>query len=521
MKVILNSGKVLSELTEEEMIKIKSDLTFENPLYVKAKRYSKYPVTRIPEYLFYYDEIDSNTLRVPMGYKVEERLCEEIYDERHAFTVDFPEFVLDLREEQKKAADSYLCQYRNLFEEDDCDSITDMNKDNMICLPTGSGKTQLALFIASQLEVKTIVLVHKLDLLTSWKKDIKKAFNGKLIPGIIQGQNRKIGDQITLATYQTIDRMSTEERETLFKTFSLLVNDEAHRIGSNTFSLIDKFNSLFKLGLSATPERSDGLTKVLQLFLGGFAYKHVNSMFEKDILPVKVIRKEVPYHYTPSFRRVKGGYEVIEDWEQEGILITDINTEDRPPGISHHLDSVATSFLSMFLVKDIKAEYEKGHSCIVFFLQKKSCYRLQTLLESRNIDCIVINGDNSNKENEALLEKASNQRKLVTITTYSKSTEGTNVPQWEIAFLASSINDGKNTEQAIGRIRRKMNPDQKINPVLVYDYRYNGVYALKHHGKTRDSRYRMLKLIVENSKSEKIFGIGLDISDGIDVANKI
>ena len=96
-------------------------------------------------------------------------------------------------------------------------------------------------------------------------------------------------------------------------------------------------------------------------------------------------------------------------------------------------------------------------------------------------------GDNTN--NKAVLEKAESTRKFITLTTYAKATEGTNVKQWEVEFLVSSINNGKNTEQALGRIRR-VKEGFKINPVIFYDYRFPDVYLMKNHGFTRDKRYK-------------------------------
>ena len=102
-------------------------------------------------------------------------------------------------------------------------------------------------------------------------------------------------------------------------------------------------------------------------------------------------------------------------------------------------------------------------------------------------------GDNA--DNEAVLDKARKQRKFITLTTYAKATEGTNVKMWEVEFLVSSINNEKNTEQAVGRIRRAK--EDKLNPVLLYDYRVPCVYSLSSHGSTRDKRYRQLGFTFE------------------------
>ena len=113
-----------------------------------------------------------------------------------------------------------------------------------------------------------------------------------------------------------------------------------------------------------------------------------------------------------------------------------------------------------------------------------------------------------NPNNDEVLEKAEKTRKYITLTTYAKATEGTNVKQWEVEFLVSSINNEKNTEQAVGRVRRTKE-GCKISPVLIYDYRTPRVYSVSAHGKTRDARYRQLRFEQEGvKKSSGLFSRG-------------
>ena len=88
-------------------------------------------------------------------------------------------------------------------------------------------------------------------------------------------------------------------------------------------------------------------------------------------------------------------------------------------------------------------------------------------------------------------KKAESKQALITLATYSIATEGTNVKAWEVCFLISSINNEKNVEQAVGRVRRSK--EGKINPVLVYDYLLPNVYSIgTKHYYTRQKRYKKL-----------------------------
>ena len=93
--------------------------------------------------------------------------------------------------------------------------------------------------------------------------------------------------------------------------------------------------------------------------------------------------------------------------------------------------------------------------------------------------------------------KAESRQALITLATYSIATEGTNVKAWEVAFLVSSINNEKNTEQAVGRVRRSK--EGKINPVKVYDYSLPNVYSIgTKHYYTRNKRYKKLGFTIHD-----------------------
>jgi len=135
----------------------------------------------------------------------------------------------------------------------------------LLCLSTGFGKTFIALALAGHLKVKTTILLHKTELLRQWEKEIKTWFPGVTVC-IVQGTHKTVDPSADfyLVMIQTLTRM-----ETFSVNHSYLVLDECHHIPSETFSKsIYKVNAKYVLGLSATPTRKDGLTKVLKWCLG-------------------------------------------------------------------------------------------------------------------------------------------------------------------------------------------------------------------------------------------------------------
>lgn len=465
----------LTNYTEEQAQKIMDDLTLDNPKYKQAKKYSKWKNTKIPKYLFYYQQ-EGETLFIPSGYKIPFK-NEIIEDSRAINNVVYPPFKLKLRETQQEAFDSYM---------------KDTEK-GLICMPTGKGKSIFGLYLASQLKQKTLIIVHKEDLVVGWKKDIKLCFDNKVKSGLIKAKSRKIGDQITIATVQTLNRLTDEEITKLCEEFGLVIIDECHHIASTSYDLLNLFSSKYKVGLSATPTRNDGMTKVMHYYLGDFGYKYdydKEADSEEDILPVEVRLRNDIFKYEPKVKKVGNKY-VIDD-KNGTIPISTLNINVRPRVVYSDLeDKVVTSHLfSKLYINDIKEEYKQGHSCLVLVKLKNHCRFIKEKLIEIGVpeDDIQLYYGDSDESKDILINRAENNRQLITIATLVVATEGTNVKQWEVEFLVSSVANEIGITQAIGRIRRTINKP-KLDVARVYDYRHPYVYSMKNHGRIRNKVY--------------------------------
>jgi superfamily II DNA or RNA helicase len=166
--------------------------------------------------------------------------------------IDLP-FHGSIRPDQQAAVDAFM-----------------KNKCGLLELPCGFGKTILALHLIHLLKRKTLVIVHKEFLLEQWVERIREFLPTATI-GRIQGEVMDTDKDIVIGMLQSLS-MKTYPVE-MFRTFGFTIIDETHHIAAEVFS-----NALFKivtpamLGLSATMERKDGLTKVFKLFLGEIVY---------------------------------------------------------------------------------------------------------------------------------------------------------------------------------------------------------------------------------------------------------
>ena len=163
------------------------------------------------------------------------------------------------------------------------------NGGGIISVPCGYGKTVLALDIIAKLKVKTLVVVHKEFLLNQWKERINEFLPEAKI-GRIQGNVIKVENKdIVIGMLQSLSMR--DYNDDIFEGFGFVIYDECHHLGAEVFSkALLKTNFRYLLGLSATPKRADGLSKVFEWYLGPIVYL-INKR-EDNLVNVKLINYE-------------------------------------------------------------------------------------------------------------------------------------------------------------------------------------------------------------------------------------
>ena len=160
----------------------------------------------------------------------------------------------------------------------------------VLCLPTGFGKTTTALHVAHALGVKTAVLVHKGFLADQWAERVAQVLPRARVSRV-QGPERDFSGDVVVIMIQTL---VSRQYDLSNEGIGLLVVDEVHHIAAEAFSqtMFLTGNIPRRLGLSATPVRKDGLTRVLHWFFGPTAFAvertaqaNVRVLFEKYDCP--------------------------------------------------------------------------------------------------------------------------------------------------------------------------------------------------------------------------------------------
>jgi superfamily II DNA or RNA helicase len=186
-------------------------------------------------------------------------------------------FQGDLRDYQLHIVDVYKREAANIG-------------GGLLEIPCGRGKTVIALKIISEMKKKTLVIVHKGFLLNQWIERIEQFLPSAKV-GRIQGQILDIeGKDIVIGMLQSLSMK--EYPDTMFHSFGLIIVDECHHISSEVFCRsLQKIITRYTLGLSATMNRKDGLTKVFKMFLGEIVYSEERE--STDQVLVKAIQYQV------------------------------------------------------------------------------------------------------------------------------------------------------------------------------------------------------------------------------------
>jgi superfamily II DNA or RNA helicase len=229
------------------------------------------PGAAAPETEFAVYRENTNKLYIPRFYGIERyglpSKCE--IDDGDDIAL---EFAKPLRDYQDKIVGIYI-KYVNM---PICKDSLQNGSGGILEVPCGRGKTVMGLKIISLLAKKTLIIVHKEFLMNQWIERIAEFLPGARV-GKIQGPVFDIYDKdIVIGMIQTI--YDKEYPANAFSSFGLTIVDEVHRIGREQFSrTLLKTITPCMLGISATVDRKDQLTKVLYMFIGNKIYSEARS----------------------------------------------------------------------------------------------------------------------------------------------------------------------------------------------------------------------------------------------------
>lgn len=158
----------------------------------------------------------------------------------------------------------------------------------VVTLPTGAGKTILAVMLISETQRPSLVHVPTIDLMFQWQEVLVQHFDTPI--GLLGGGYHEI-TPLTVATYDSA-LLHVAQRG---NQFGFIIFDECHHLPGEQYQYL-ALSSIapFRLGLTATPDRQDGRDSWLYYLCGNLCYEtHIDELEGETLAPYEIITLEV------------------------------------------------------------------------------------------------------------------------------------------------------------------------------------------------------------------------------------
>ena len=320
-------------------------------------------------------------------------------------------------------------------------AFTEANRNGIICLPCGYGKTFTG--IAAALGADTprtcfLIVVHKEFLADQWTSELKS-----LVPGIkigrIQGEKCEItGVDCAIAMIQTL--CTRHYPVGTFERFGFALFDEVHHLGAEHFSqALQQINCRSMLGLTATPKRLDGLSKVFIMHLGPIVYEITRRPKDEQV-------KVLCYRYNCS---VAAYAEVKKDWAGKNISACLINSIAEYGPRTRELITWIRPYM----------EEEDGRRLLILSDRREHLVAFEEGFRACGFDSIGYYVGGMKKKD---LEVSAGCR--IILGTFAMASEGMNIPALNTVLLATPKS---NIEQSVGRILRLKPEERTVQPIIM------------------------------------------------------
>ncbi|MDG6927386.1 MAG: DEAD/DEAH box helicase family protein [Nitrososphaerota archaeon] len=332
----------------------------------------------------------------------------------------------------------------------------------VIVLPTGGGKTMIALRAIYDLRERALILVPTIDLMNQWTRNVNEVLGIKA--GELGGGSHEI-QPVTVSTYDSAlsNIMYVGNR------FSLLIADECHHLPAPSYSEIALYSvAPHRMGLSATPEREDGLHRELKNLLGPVVYRLSPGDLAGTYLSEFKLRRITVDLNEDELREYNKNYGVYSSYlKSRGIIMRSprsllrlVMLSTRDPEARRALlarnEAIRISLNARSKVDaliTILEEY-RGKSVIVFTQNNELVYRVSQMLLVPAITHVT-----PKPEREFILKSFREGRYRVIITSKVLD-EGIDVPDASVGVIMSGTGSSREFIQRLGRILRKVSGKQ-------------------------------------------------------------
>ncbi|MFM8716608.1 MAG: TOTE conflict system archaeo-eukaryotic primase domain-containing protein [Spartobacteria bacterium] len=406
--------------------------TIANPIFYEKQRL-RFPTVNIPRFIFCGEQNDDR-LVLPRGtlHDIEKLVSKaggkvEVVDRRPTPAKIDLKFIGNLTTTQSAAADAML-----------------KHEEGVLVAPQGAGKTVMACAAIARRSTPTLVLVHRKQLLDQWNERLQKFLGLSKNEIHVLGKARNPDAPVALGMFPTLAR--SEFPEALLARYGHVVIDECHHVPAASFeAAMKRCSARYILGLAATPNRKDGLQKILFLQCGPI--RHRIDLDHSGEQSRTVLVREFSLRLPSEKERLP----IHQIWE--------------------HL--IQSSERNRAIASDVSTALEEQRFCALLSDRKEHLNALESLLLEKIPANLIyrIDGSTNQKLRTAILanlhSKATKGEPFALLATSSLLGEGFDMPELDTLFLAMPISFKGRLIQYAGRLHRF---SEKKKSVRIYDY---------------------------------------------------
>jgi len=398
-----------------------------------------------------------------------------------AYEKEYKKQFLNAKEKHTHFENENLLINPNSMQTEALENLNNLRKQQknkaLIISATGTGKTFLSAFDAKNFNAKKLLfVVHRRNIAEKSLITFKKIFGNSRSMGIYSGKSKDVENDFLFATIQTISKK--EHLEIFDKNqFDYIVIDESHRSGATSYlRFIDYFQPSFLLGMTATPERTDG-NDIFTLFDHNIAYEiRLNRALEEEML--------VPFHY----------YGISD------LIIDEKQQEDHSQFNTLKKTDRAKEILA-------KANYYGSDNGItrglVFCAINSDSVFLSNYFNANGYKTISLSGKNTEEERKTaieLLESDDLNKKIDYIFTVDIFNEGIDIPKVNQILMVRPTTSSIIFIQQLGRgLRKLVNKSYLTVLDFIGNYNNNYLIPIALYGDTSYNKDNIRKLISEGS----------------------
>ncbi|GAA6624105.1 DEAD/DEAH box helicase family protein [Scytonema sp. NUACC26] len=331
-------------------------------------------------------------------------------------------------------------------------------RQGVVVLPTAAGKTYLAQMAMQSTPRTTLIVVPTLDLMHQWYAHLKAAFPDAEV-GLLGGGSRD-KTPILVSTYDS----AAIHAESLGDRYALLIFDECHHLPTDFNRVIAEYAiAPYRLGLSATPERTDGKHADLNILIGPEVYRKRaeelagKALAEHEIVQIKVkLSQQEREKYNlliqtrnDFLKEAKISLGSIQGW-QRFVQMSARSQAGRRAMLAHREAkeiALGTDAKLRILIDLLTQHYPER--VLVFTADNATVYRI-----SQELLIPSITHQTPVKERHEILTKF-REGVYRTLVASHVLNEGVDVPAAAVAIILSGTGSAREYIQRLGRVLRR------------------------------------------------------------------